>query len=179
MSDLRPSCFWGRITWTEWESVLGIGWLIIHIARATFATFFTCGDKTICNSYKHINIKLISKEKSILKFCYLVWQVRRIAHNFFTLGGFSFWRYPKDLSVLIELYLSVPLSASVPNKVGKKLLLDQCLIFVQATQNFIKKVFWAYCIYKLDIGFTCESTPAIFWWYSNENQRSCVEMIPE
>lgn len=52
MSDLRPSCFWGRITWPEWESlVFGIGWLIIHIARATFPIFFTCcGEEKIAFS---------------------------------------------------------------------------------------------------------------------------------
>lgn len=43
MSDLRPSCFCGRMTWAECESLVsGIGWLIIQIARATFPTFFTC-----------------------------------------------------------------------------------------------------------------------------------------
>jgi hypothetical protein len=43
MSDLRPSCFCGNIIWTEWESfALGIGWLIIAIARATFPIFLTC-----------------------------------------------------------------------------------------------------------------------------------------
>lgn len=43
MSDLRPSCFCGRITWQEWESLVsGMGWFIMHIARATFPTFWTC-----------------------------------------------------------------------------------------------------------------------------------------
>jgi len=42
MSDLRPSCFCGRMTCAEWESLVsGIGWLIMHIARATFPTFWT------------------------------------------------------------------------------------------------------------------------------------------
>lgn len=43
MSDLRPSCFCGKIIWTESESlVFGIGWLMKQIARTTFPTFFTC-----------------------------------------------------------------------------------------------------------------------------------------
>lgn len=43
MSDLRPSCFWGRITCTEWDSsVLGMGWLMMQIALATLPTFLTC-----------------------------------------------------------------------------------------------------------------------------------------
>ena len=40
MSDFRPSCFCGRIICTECELlVLGIEWLIIHIARDTLPTF--------------------------------------------------------------------------------------------------------------------------------------------
>ena len=43
MSELRPSCFCGKIIWTEWDSfVFGIGWLIIAIARATLPIFLTC-----------------------------------------------------------------------------------------------------------------------------------------
>ena len=43
MSDLRPNCFCGRITCTEWDSlVFGIGWLIMAIALATLPTFLTC-----------------------------------------------------------------------------------------------------------------------------------------
>jgi hypothetical protein len=43
MSDLRPSCFCGKIIWTECDSfVFGIGWLIIAIARATLPIFLTC-----------------------------------------------------------------------------------------------------------------------------------------
>lgn len=177
MSDLRPSCFWGRITWTEWESVLGIGWLIIHIARATFPTFLTCGDKTICNSNKH-KYQAYVKRKKHLKFYYLVWQVGRIAHNFFTLGGFSFRRYPKGLSVLVKLYLSVSLSQSVSNKVGKKLLLGQYLISLQATP----KLYIEGILGLLHLQTWCR----IYFWVNSSNflmilkwkQKLCVEMIP-
>lgn len=42
ISDLRPSCFCGRMTCAEWESLVsGIGWLIIHIARETLPTLWT------------------------------------------------------------------------------------------------------------------------------------------
>jgi hypothetical protein len=43
MSDLRFSCFFGRMICTECESLVsGIGCFIMQIARATFPTFFTC-----------------------------------------------------------------------------------------------------------------------------------------
>ena len=42
MSDFLPSCFWGKMIWTDVESfVFGMEWLIMHIARATFPTFLT------------------------------------------------------------------------------------------------------------------------------------------
>lgn len=55
MSDLRPSCFCGKMTWAEWESLVsGIGWLIMHIARATFPTFWTYEVKSKAyNQYDH------------------------------------------------------------------------------------------------------------------------------
>ena len=43
MSDLRFSCFFGRMICTECESLVsGIGCFMMHIARATLPTFFTC-----------------------------------------------------------------------------------------------------------------------------------------
>lgn len=47
MSDLRPNCFCGRMTCTDWESlVFGIGWLMMAIALATLPTFLTCWSTT-------------------------------------------------------------------------------------------------------------------------------------
>ena len=71
MSDLRLSCFFGRMICTECESLVsGIGCFMMHIARATLPTFFTCSFfKKHFRNRKHVqHMSFCSHKKTMSTF---------------------------------------------------------------------------------------------------------------
>ena len=106
MSDLRFSCFFGRMICTECESLVsGIGCFMMHIARATLPTFFTCSFfKKHFRNRKHVQhmyIFSLSQENHV----YLFRQVRGITDDLLALRSLSFRSHTICFTALIKLNL--------------------------------------------------------------------------